>query len=107
MGLFSPISCRLPHLAVFWAGVANRQVVRMERGQVPLPVLSGAVVMEWLLQLEGSLQVVPVVVVLWPLDVLVGPDLGCKRRLKPRQLVVRCWRAHLVASWLVEEWLVW
>ena len=79
----------------------------MERGQVPLPVLSGAVVMEWLLQLEDSLQVVPVLVVLWPLALLVGQDLGCKRRLKPRQLVVRCRRAHLVASWLVEERLVW
>ena len=79
----------------------------MERGQVPLPVLSGAVVMEWLLQLEDSLQVVPVLVVLWPLVLLVGPDLECKRRLKPRQLVVRCRRAHLVVSWLVEEWLVW
>ena len=106
MGLFSPVSCRLPHLAVFWAGVANRQVVRMERGQVPLPVLSGAVVMERLLQLEDSLQVVPVPVVWWQLVLLVGPDLGCKRQLKLRQLVVRCRCGHQVVSWLVGEWLV-
>ena len=43
--------------------VANWQVVRMERGPVPLPVLSGAFVVGWLLQVEGSLQVGPVVVV--------------------------------------------
>ena len=79
----------------------------MERGPVPLPVLSGAVVVGWLLQVEGSLQVGPVVVVLWPLDILVGLDLGCKRRLKPRPLVVRCWHVHRVVSWLAEKCLVW
>jgi hypothetical protein len=79
----------------------------MEREQVLLPVLRGAVVVERLLQLEDSLQVVPGPVVWWQLVLLVGPDLGCKRQLKPRQLVVRCLRAHQVVSWLVEEWLVW
>ena len=79
----------------------------MERGQVPLPALRGAVVMERLLQLEDSLQVVPVPVVWWQLVLLVGPDLGCKRQLKLRRLVVRCRCGPQVVSWLVGEWLVW
>ena len=78
----------------------------MGKGPVPLPVLVGAVVVEWLLQVEGPLQVVPVVAVLWPLDILVGLDLGCKRRLKLRRLVVRCQCGHQVVSWHAEEWLV-
>ena len=79
----------------------------MGKGPVPLPVLVGAVVVEWLQQVEGPLQVVPVVAALWPLDVLVGLGLECERRLKPRPLVVRCRHVHRVVSWLAEEWLVW
>ena len=79
----------------------------MGKGPVPLPVLVGAVVVEWLQQVEGPLQVVPVVAALWPLDVLVGLGLECERRLKPRPLVVRRRHVHRVVSWLAEEWLVW
>ena len=106
VSLFYLISFRQLLLAVMRARVATEQVVRVERGQVPLPALRGAVVMERLLQLEDFLRVVPVPVVWCPMALLVGPDLGCKRQLKLRQLVVRCRCGHQVVSWLVGEWLV-
>jgi len=106
VSLFYLISFRRLLLAVMWAGVATERVVLVEKGEVPLPALRGAVVMELLLQLEDSLQVVPVPVVWCPLALLVGQDLECKRQLKLRQLVVRCRCGHQVVSWHVGEWLV-
>ena len=61
----------------------------MGKGPVPLPVLVGAVVVEWLQQVEGPLQVVLVVVALWLLDLLVGPRLECVLLLLPKT-----WVAH-------------
>ena len=104
--LFYLLFCRRLILAVMWAKVATEQVERVERGQVPLPALRGAVVMGLLLQSEDFLRVVPVPVVWCPMALLVGPDLGCKRQLKLRRLVVRCRCGHQVVSWHVGEWLV-
>ena len=78
----------------------------MGKGPVPLPVLVGAVVVGWLQQVEGPLQVVPVVAALWPLDVLVGPGLECEHRLMPRPRVVRRGHVHRVVSRPDEGWSV-
>ena len=66
----------------------------MGKGPVPSPVLAGALVVGWLQQVEGPLQVVPVVVALWLLDLLVGPRLECELQLMPRPWVVRRGRVH-------------
>ena len=98
--------CRRLNLAVKWARVATEQVGRVERVQVPLLALRGVVVMGLLLQSGDFLRVVPVPAVWCPMALPVGPDLGCKRWLKLRRLVVRCRCGHQVVSWRVEEWLV-
>ena len=68
----------------------------MGKGPVPLPVLVGALVVGWLQQVEGPLQVVPVVVALWLLDLLVGPGLECELQLMPKPWAVRCGRVPRV-----------
>ena len=104
--LFYLLFCHQLNLAVKWARVATEQVGRVERVQVPLLALRGVVVMGLLLQSGDFLRVVPVPAVWCPMALPVGPDLGCKRRLKLRRLVVRCRCGHQVVSWHVEEWLV-
>ena len=105
VSLFYLISFRRLLLAVMWARVATEQVERVERGQVPLPALHGALVMGLLLQSGDFLRVVPVPAVWCPMALPVGPDLECKRWLKLRRLVVRCRCGHQVVSWLVGVWL--
>ena len=106
VSLFYLISFRRLLLAVMWARVATEQVGRVERVQVPLLALRGVVVMGLLLQSGDFLRVVPVPAVWCPMALPAGPDLGCKRRLKLRRLVVRCQCGHQVVSWHAEEWLV-
>ena len=105
--LFYLLFCRRLNLAVMWARVATEQVERVERGQVPLPALRGAVVMGLLLQSEDFLRVVPVPAVWCPMALPEGPDLERKLWLMLKRLVVRCRCGHQVVSWLVGEWLVW
>ena len=92
-------------LAAKRARVANEQVVRVEKAQVPLLALRDVMVMGLLLLSGDFLLVVPVPAVWCPMALPEGPDLGRKPWLMLKRLVVRCRCGHQVVSWRVGVWL--
>ena len=85
-------------LAAMWARVANAQVVRVEKAQVPLLGLRGVVVVGLLLLSGDFLLVVPVPVVWFPMALPEGLGLEQKPWLVLERMVVRCRCGHQVAS---------
>jgi hypothetical protein len=85
-------------LAAMWARVANAQVVRVEKAQVPLLGLRGVVVVGLLLLSGDFLVVVPVPVVWFPMALPEGLGLEQKPWRVLERMVVRCRCGHQVAS---------
>ena len=85
-------------LAVMRARVANGQVVRLEKAQVPLLGLRGVVVVGLLLLSGDFLLVVQVPVVWFPMALPEGLGLEQKPWLVLERVVVRCRCGHQVAS---------